>query len=303
MSPKQGNSNNGPQKDPKKKPEQASASPSLDAPAGMEEFSSALRTLTRVLPTMSDEQLLEIGRALAPLYPKIAQLTANAQREAQDSDIKALLKYLKDPMHRIPIGDAAPEIVTSYIEITPFDLQKFEVSKVSGNMRLDRPQIGSNICPEPYGFIPQTHCGTLVGEFAGKKAGRKNIIGDGDALDICVISTDPLHRGGVEIPARVIGGFRLLDGGTADDKILAIGKDDPWSSKIKGVQDVPEAVLKRLKHYFLTYKDMPGETRKRTCEITHTYGIKEAYEVIRCAQADYDAKFSQVVKMRERYLD
>ena len=60
------------------------------------------------------------------------------------------------PWHGVPIGADAPERVTCFIEIVPTDRVKYEVDKLTGYLKLDRPQLYSNICPAPYGLIPQT---------------------------------------------------------------------------------------------------------------------------------------------------
>jgi inorganic pyrophosphatase len=53
---------------------------------------------------------------------------------------------------------------------------------------------------------------------------------------------------------------------------------------------VPAALVDRLRHYFLTYKDLPGTTAPR-CEISEVYGVTAAHEVIRAAMEDYTAGF------------
>lgn len=60
------------------------------------------------------------------------------------------------PWHGIPMGDKAPELVTAFIEIVPTDTVKYEIDKVTGYLKIDRPQKYSNIVPALYGFIPKT---------------------------------------------------------------------------------------------------------------------------------------------------
>jgi inorganic pyrophosphatase len=55
--------------------------------------------------------------------------------------------------------------VNAFIEIVPTDTIKYEIDKKSGYLKIDRPQLFSNICPTPYGFIPQTYCGERVGKY------------------------------------------------------------------------------------------------------------------------------------------
>jgi inorganic pyrophosphatase len=80
-----------------------------------------------------------------------------------------------------------------------------------------------------------------------------------------------------------------LDGGEADDKIIAVMKGDEFYRQWSDVTDCPESYINRLKHYFLTYKHLPHE--KSVCEITHVYGREEAHEVVRRAMQDYQYHF------------
>ena len=68
------------------------------------------------------------------------------------------LRYKSHPWHGVEIGPNAPTVVTCFIEMVPTDTVKYEVDKVSGYLRLDRPQKYSNVVPALYGFIPQTFC-------------------------------------------------------------------------------------------------------------------------------------------------
>jgi inorganic pyrophosphatase len=200
------------------------------------------------------------------------------------------LRYKSHPWHGVSIGKNAPEVVTCYIEVVPTDTVKYEVDKLTGYLCIDRPQKYSNVIPALYGFIPQTYSGDLVAEFSRLKTGRNDIKGDGDPLDICVLSEKDIPHGDILVRARPIGGFRMLDGGESDDKLICVLDNDAVYGNYKNIDDVPEAVLDRLRHYFLTYKDIPGNARK--CEITDVFGIDEAYEIIRCAVKDYNNKFN-----------
>jgi len=197
-----------------------------------------------------------------------------------------IFRHKSHPWHGISPGAHAPEIVTAFIEIVPTDTVKYEVDKHSGYLKIDRPQKFSNVLPALYGFIPQTYCGELIGKYCAAKTNRANIIGDGDPLDICVFTERNIFRGDILIPAIPIGGFRLIDNGQADDKIIAVMKHDEIYNQWKDIAHLPETLIQRLKHYFLTYKAMPGTENK--CEITHIYGKEEAHEVIRISLQDYE---------------
>jgi len=203
------------------------------------------------------------------------------------------LRYKSHPWHGVNIGSQAPNIVTVFIEVVPNDTLKYEIDKESGYLKIDRPQKFSNIIPALYGFIPQTYCGKKVAEFCIEKTGRGDIVGDGDPLDICVLTERNIMHGDILLQARPIGGFRMIDGNEADDKIIAVLKQDEIYANWLDISDVPNAMVQRLKHYFLTYKDMPGQITNR-CEITHTYGLEEAHEVINRSKEDYLKKFGKL---------
>lgn len=201
-------------------------------------------------------------------------------------------QFKAHPWHGISIGEEAPEIVTAFIEIVPTDTIKYEIDKESGFLKVDRPQKFSNVVPSLYGFIPQTYCDERVAEYACEKTGRASIKGDCDPLDICVLTQRTINHSDIILQAVPIGGFRMIDKGEADDKIIAVLKGDEVYEQWKDITDCPAAILNRLKHYFLTYKGIPG-TNNPTCEITHTYGKDEAYEVIKRSREDYVKKYGK----------
>jgi inorganic pyrophosphatase len=195
--------------------------------------------------------------------------------------------YKHHPWHGVSPGDELPEIVTAFIEIVPGDTIKYEVDKASGYLKIDRPQLFSNTSPALYGFIPQTYCGNSTAEYCAKESGKKVEKGDGDPLDICVLCERPVTHGDILLRAVPIGGLRMIDKGEADDKIIAVLLNDPAYSQYKDISDLPQQLTDRLRHYFLTYKVIPGET-KQPVEIDAVYGRKEAHEVIRRSLLDYN---------------
>ncbi|MCB0990831.1 MAG: inorganic diphosphatase, partial [Acidimicrobiales bacterium] len=92
-------------------------------------------------------------------------------------------RFRAHPWHGLPIGDKAPNVVDAFIEITPFDAVKYEIDKITGYLRVDRPQGSSALPPTLYGFIPRTYCGQRVADLTPSAD-----TGDGDPLDICVLS-------------------------------------------------------------------------------------------------------------------
>jgi inorganic pyrophosphatase len=112
-------------------------------------------------------------------------------------------------------------------------LVKYEIDKASGFIRVDRPQRTSSTPPTLYGFIPRTLCAERVAKLAGLPKG------DMDPLDICVLSERPINRGEVIMEVRLVGGLLMEDGGEADDKIVAVLKDDAIWSEAKNITDLP----------------------------------------------------------------
>jgi inorganic pyrophosphatase len=201
------------------------------------------------------------------------------------------IRHLAHPWHGISPGPAAPAVVTVFVEIVPTDTVKYEVDKISGHLKLDRPQQYSSLCPAPYGFVPQTLCAERVAGFAASKTARTGVIGDGDPLDVCVLTERAINQGGVLVSARPIGGFRMFDGAEADDKIVAVLEGDAAFGAMTDLSMCPPALVERLRHYFLSYKDMPGATTRRT-EITHEYDAAEARDVVTLSLEDYRARFA-----------
>ena len=167
------------------------------------------------------------------------------------------------PWHGVELGPEAPAVVTAYIEIVPTDTVKYEIDKVTGLLKVDRPQRYSNVCPSLYGFLPRTLCAERVGEYCGQQTGRTGIVGDGDPMDVCVLT---------------------------EKSIIAVMRDDQLYGHLTDVSQCPPSVIERLRHYFLTYKHAPGSPEHRV-EITHVYGRDEAFEAIRRSQADYVSAF------------
>ncbi|MBS0367326.1 MAG: inorganic pyrophosphatase [Proteobacteria bacterium] len=199
----------------------------------------------------------------------------------------AYSRWRPHPWHGLEPGPEAPRIVNAFIEITPFDLIKYEVDKASGYLRVDRPQRTSSQPPCLYGFVPQTYCGERVRRLA---PGCER--GDGDPLDICVISERPINHSEVLLRARVVGGLKIIDREEADDKIIAVLEGDYIWGNAHEITDLPPALLERIEHYFSTYKLVPGEPPKIT--LTGRYGYREAADVIRAAIDDYAGMFARM---------
>ncbi len=195
------------------------------------------------------------------------------------------------PWHGVSPGEHAPEAINAYIEIVPTDAVKYELDKTSGHLRVDRPQRFSSMCPTLYGFIPQSYCGGLVGELCSERTGVPGIKGDGDPMDICVLTEKTFAQGSFFLTAKPIGGFRMIDGQQADDKVIAVLVADLAYGHLEDISDCPAALIERLRHYFLSYKQLPGDAPRRV-EIASTYDRNEAFEVINRSLRDYLNEFA-----------
>lgn len=193
------------------------------------------------------------------------------------------------PWHGASIGENAPNEIITYIEITPFDTIKYEIDKISGILKVDRPQKFSNIVPALYGFIPQTYCAENVMQLANEN-GANATKGDGDPLDILVLCSHHITHGNILLNAIPIGGLGLVDKGEADDKIIAVMVGDHTYGEIRDISELSNGVLNRLKHYFLTYKNLP-DSPTPTCEIANVYGAEHAKLVIEKSILDYKHHF------------
>jgi len=195
-------------------------------------------------------------------------------------------RWRPHPWHGLSPGDELPDVTNAYIELTSFDIVKYEIDKTTGYLRVDRPQRSSSLPPSLYGFIPQTLCAAQVGALSEGATG-----GDGDPLDICVISERPINRAEVIVSARVLGGLQGIDNGEADDKIIAVLANDSVYAKAHDIEDLPTVMIDRLRHYFSTYKMVPGKASTMTIE--NVYNRDHAAKVIQAALDDYDQEYGR----------
>jgi len=202
------------------------------------------------------------------------------------------INFVSHPWHGISPGEKVPNELDAFVEMLPTDTVKYEVDKESGYIRLDRPQKFSNHCPSLYGFVPRTYCGNKVADFCMQKTLKKGLKGDGDPLDICIITSSHISHGNILMTVVPIGGIRMIDKNEADDKIIAVLKGDTIFGHMKDIHHCPAELIDKLRHYFLTYKVMPDEVNP-TVEITGVYGADEARNVIKLSLKDYEENFLQ----------
>ena len=169
-----------------------------------------------------------------------------------------------NPWHMVSIGEDSPEVVQAIIEIPKGSKTKYELDKETGFLRLDRVLYSSVYYPYNYGFIPQTYCD------------------DKDPLDILVISQVNVLPLCI-MRAKVIGVMRMIDGGEADDKIIAVSPDDMSVRHIEDIDDLPEHALRELKAFFEDYKKL----EHKEVEVEEFYGRKKAWSIINQSIVDY----------------
>jgi len=201
-----------------------------------------------------------------------------------DQSSSSFDRWRPHPWHGLSPGEDPPLRVNAFIEITPFDAIKYEIDKESGYLRVDRPQQTSSLPPTLYGFVPRTYCGDGV---AALTDGAQS--GDGDPLDICVLSERPIARAEILVRCVIVGGFATVDRGSADDKIIAVLENDALWGQARDLNEVPEALVMRLRHYFASYKTEPGQLPR--VDVRATYSAERAHRVVEAALADYRRRF------------
>ena len=207
------------------------------------------------------------------------------------TELEKLIKtmFQAHPWHGVSPGDPA-DVVQAFVELVPTDSVKYELDKASGHLHVDRPQRYSSQPPTLYGFIPQTYCGARVGERCSQRTGQPGMRGDRDPMDVCILTEKSMAHASFFLRARPIGGLRMLDGEEADDKIVAVLERDMAYGHLRDIADCPPGIVERLRHYFLTYKQMPGEPA-RIVRIAEVYDRVEAVEMIRRSLTDYREAF------------
>ncbi len=144
------------------------------------------------------------------------------------------------------LHDIAPgtkDEMTVIIEIPKGSMNKYEIDKESGIIALDRVNHTAQAYPFDYGFVPQT------------------LWDDGDALDVVLLTTYPLAPG-ILVHARPVGIMHMIDGGEADEKIIAVPVEDPRFKEILDLKDVNKHTLKEIAHFFSTYKQLQNKEVK-----------------------------------------
>lgn len=176
-------------------------------------------------------------------------------------------------LEKLSAGKNVPEEINVLIEIPQGSYVKYELDKESEAIMVDRFVYTTMAYPFNYGFMP------------GTKAD------DGDAVDVMVLSTHPVHPGCV-IPARPIGMLEMEDEAGMDNKILAVPtkKVDPFFARIEDIGDLDEITKNKIKHFFEHYKELePGKWVK----VRNFLGRKEAMADIERSIAEIAPAFGK----------
>jgi len=173
------------------------------------------------------------------------------------------------PWHEVSPGARLPEYVNGLIEIPKGSKAKYEIDKESGLLKLDRVLHSSMYYPANYGFIPQSYGG------------------DKDPLDILVLSQIDVVPLCI-VSARVIGVMRMLDGGDADDKIIAVSSGDPSVNHINSIEELPPHTIVELRNFFEEYTKL----EKKTVVVKEFLGKEIAYKILMQSLEDYKLKFN-----------
>jgi inorganic pyrophosphatase len=138
-------------------------------------------------------------------------------------------------LHDIAPGSA--DEMNVIVEINKGSMNKYEIDKETGMIALDRVSHTSQAFPVDYGFVPQT------------------LWDDGDALDVVLLTTYPLVPG-ILVKARPVAIMHMIDGGDADDKVIAVPVGDPRWNEVNDLPDLNKHTLKEIEHFYSTYKQL-----------------------------------------------
>ncbi|SFQ32795.1 inorganic diphosphatase [Parafilimonas terrae] len=174
------------------------------------------------------------------------------------------------PWHGVSTGDRAPRIVNAVIEISQGSRCKYEIDKESGLLKLDRVIYSSFYYPVNYGFIPQTY-----GD-------------DKDPLDILVITSLPVQPLTL-MEAKIVGVMQMVDGGDADDKIIAVANNDPGVNHYNNIEELPQHFFEELRHFFEEYKTL----EKKSVTVSDFGDKAKALDIIEDAVLLYKKKFGE----------
>ena len=174
--------------------------------------------------------------------------------------------------HDVFVGDEAPDVLTTVVEIPQGGKVKYELDKQTGLLRVDRVLYSSVVYPANYGFIPQT-----LGD-------------DEDPLDVLVLMQEPVVPLSI-LRARPIGMMTMLDQGHNDEKVICVHLDDPAFNGYTHISELPVHRLRELRRFFEDYKKLED----KEVLVQEFFGPDEAKAVITQAMMRYALKVEPVM--------
>src|SRR2546421_10435728 len=169
----------------------------------------------------------------------------------------------------LPIGKAAAAEINAVIEIARGDTNKYEYDKELNVFRLDRNLYSPVHYPGDYGFIPST------------------LSDDGDPLDVLVLGDAPSFAGCV-MTVRPVGFLEMVDQGQGDEKVLAVGTNNPIYKEVQDYEGLYPHLLLEIENFFTIYKELEA----KTTTIVGWHDAGAAREVISVCQKRYAEKNS-----------
>ena len=188
-----------------------------------------------------------------------------------------MLHFIEMNPNQIQHGKNFPKELVAYIEVQKNTRTKYEYDENSGLLVLDRILHSAVFYPHNYGFVPQTLCG------------------DGDPLDVLVMTSEPLLPGTL-CHVRPICHLIMEDEKGADEKLLAVSLHDPYLNEIYCKKDISEHILKEISVFFETYKILE---KKKWVKVKDWSSEEETISLIEQTHKDFLKKKSS----KENLLD
>ncbi|MDL2225530.1 inorganic diphosphatase [Eubacteriales bacterium OttesenSCG-928-M02] len=170
--------------------------------------------------------------------------------------------------HDIDPSRISAEDFIAVIEIEKGSKNKYEMDKETGMLLLDRILYTSTHYPANYGFIPRTYAQ------------------DNDPLDVLVLSSESITSMAL-VRCYPIGVISMVDGGDADEKIIAIPYGDPTYHSYRDIGALPQHIFNEMSHFFSVYKALEN---KETA-VDKTMGRDAAITIIQQSIDAYREKF------------
>lgn len=170
--------------------------------------------------------------------------------------------------HDISPKRISPTDFVAVIEIEKGSKNKYELDKETGHIILDRILHTSTHYPANYGFIPRTYAD------------------DGDPLDVLVLCSENIIPMSL-VRVYPIGVITMIDGGSLDEKVIAIPFDDPTYNTYKDISDLPKHIFDEMSHFFTVYKNLE---HKETV-VNEIKGAEDAKQIIEACCEKYLQKY------------